>query len=162
MSPEKHLQRARELANTGRALASSDLQGAVKACLAARTHLKRIGFMESAAAVAMDAVSAARTHDDRELAIRLCRLAMKDDPAWPGPVSTLALVETELGNQFVEQNDVPRALRLYDRAAAHHQRAAELLEREDAEGARRQRGFEAFVRKRRAGVLEWAKRPSET
>ena len=110
----------------------------------------------------MNAVSGARTHDDRELAIRLCRLATKDDPSWADPVSMLALVETELGNHFVEQNDVPRALRLYDRAAAHQQRAAELLEREDAAGARRQRRFEAFVRKRRAGVLEWAKRRSQT
>ena len=45
MSPEKRLQQARELANTGHALASSDLHGAVKACLAARAHLKCIGFI---------------------------------------------------------------------------------------------------------------------
>jgi tetratricopeptide (TPR) repeat protein len=160
MSPEKRLQQARELADRGHALAKSDLRGAVRAFLASRALLKSIGFMESAAAVVMGAVYAAMTHDDRALAIRLCRLAIKDDPAWADPLSTLAQVETELGNHFVEQNDVPRALRLYDRAAEHHKRAADLLERDDPADARRERGWELFVRKRRAGVLEWSKRRS--
>ena len=158
MVPEERLRRARELSNSGDALTCSDLRGAVRAYLAARGHLRSIGFMEAAAAVVMDAVSAARRHDDRELAMRLCRRAITDDPAWADPVSTLALVETELANLCVERNEVARAALLYRRAAAHHQRAAQLLEREDPVGARGQREFESFVRRRRAAMLESRRR----
>lgn len=153
MSPEERLQRARELADTGHTLAPTDLDGAVKAYLAARSHLIGIGLAEAAAALVMDAVSAARRHDRRELAIRLCRRAIRDDPAWADPFSTLALVETELANLLVERNDVSRAALLYGRAATHHRRAAQLLEPKDPDAARSQREFESFVRKRRAGVV---------
>jgi hypothetical protein len=148
---------ARELVDAGDRLAPTDLPGALRKYLAARDHLMKLGLKEAAAAVLMDCTSAARTHDDRHLAMRFCRRASRDDPSWGDPLATLALLETELANASVEREEITRALRLYSRAARHHAEAARVMRAKDPESADRQLRFEAFIRARRGAVAEWAK-----
>lgn len=155
--PNATLKLARELVDAGDQLAPTDLAGALRKYLAGRAQLVSLGLMEAAAAVLMDCTSAARTHDDRMLAMRFCRRAARDDPSWADPLATLALIETEVGNACVGSGQTAKALRLYKRAADHHGDAARLMDRKDPESAERQRRFEAFVRARREAVAQWAK-----
>ena len=156
---DPRIRRVRDLIDAGAQLATSDLPGAIGAFLDARAELVTLGLMEAAAAVLMDAVSAARRNQDRALAMRLCRRASRDDPHWGDPLSTLALVETEQANALVQANEITKARILYGRAARHHGRAAQLLQSTNPEAAAIERKFEAFVKARRKAVAGWPRRP---
>lgn len=152
-APDPRIVEARELAELGGRLARSDLQSAVDSFLASREILVRLGMAEAAAAVVMDAVAAARSHERRALALTLCHRAHRDDPEWADPLSTMALVEAELGNEHVASDELAMALLFYSRAARHHRRAADILRNQQPEAEAIERRLESLSRSRRMAVL---------
>jgi hypothetical protein len=160
VNPEERVSRARELSERGAALAEENLEGAVEAFVASRDELVILGLTEIAATVLMQAVAAARHHEDRQLALRLCRRAAEDDPEWADPPSTMALVETELALIHTQRDELAKAILFFGRAARHHRLAARLLEREDPSQVETERQFESFVRARRGAILAMVTRRS--
>jgi hypothetical protein len=143
MNEPDYVAEARRRWEEARSISKEDPAGAIRAFLDARRLLLQGNLPDGASAMVMDAVSVARSIGNKMLALRLCRLAWADDPTWPGPSSTEALVSTEIANAYAKEGALAKAVLYYRRAARKHRRAARMLQSIDPDASSIELGFAA-------------------